>query len=133
MTKRRPLNCSFESWIDGQIRQCQESGGFDKLPGAGKPIEGLDQPYDPDWWIRQKIADEGLNATPRILRVKARVANWKKNLASVYSEWMVRKQLKALNEDIKAANASPLGPLSPLTLLDEQAYVQKWRMHKDQH
>lgn len=31
----------FESWIDRQIREAQERGEFDDLPGAGEPIKGL--------------------------------------------------------------------------------------------
>ena len=38
MTQRKPLEHSFESWIEGQIRVAQEQGAFDNLPGAGKPL-----------------------------------------------------------------------------------------------
>lgn len=46
MTDRKPSGASFESWIDRQIREARERGDFDNLPGAGKRIPGLDQPYD---------------------------------------------------------------------------------------
>jgi len=36
------------TWVDLQIRQAQERGEFDNLPGAGKPIEGLGGEHDPD-------------------------------------------------------------------------------------
>lgn len=39
-------------FVEEQIRQAEERGDFDNLPGAGKPIEGLGKPYDPTWWVR---------------------------------------------------------------------------------
>ena len=37
MTKRKPPETSWETWIDRQIRVATEEGAFDNLPGAGKP------------------------------------------------------------------------------------------------
>ena len=37
------------------IREAMESGEFDDLPGAGKPIPGAGQPDDPLWWVRRWI------------------------------------------------------------------------------
>jgi len=34
------------------------AGGFDGLRGAGRPIRGIDEPYDESWWIRGWIARE---------------------------------------------------------------------------
>ena len=45
-----------ETAIQVAIRQRQ----FDDLPGAGKPIPGLGDHHDPDWWIRRKIERENL-------------------------------------------------------------------------
>lgn len=36
------------------------AGAFDGLPGEGKPIPGLDQAYDPHWWIKSWLRREGL-------------------------------------------------------------------------
>ncbi len=60
MTERKPAGASVETWIDAQIRDAQERGAFENLPGTGKPIPDLDQPYDPNRWIKQKIRAEGL-------------------------------------------------------------------------
>ncbi len=37
-------------------------GELDNLPGEGKPIPSIDEPYDPLWWVRgwirrAKLAD----------------------------------------------------------------------------
>ncbi|HVD28538.1 MAG TPA: DUF1992 domain-containing protein, partial [Mycobacteriales bacterium] len=42
----------WESVVEAQIRQAQERGDFDDLPGKGKPIPGLDDPDDEQWWIK---------------------------------------------------------------------------------
>ncbi|MFC2037665.1 DUF1992 domain-containing protein [Chloroflexota bacterium] len=35
----------WESWIDQQIREAQERGEFDDLPGRGKPLDLTPNPY----------------------------------------------------------------------------------------
>lgn len=47
---------------DNKIRAAIEAGEFDNLPGFGKPIESIDDPYDPYWWVRQKLKREELEA-----------------------------------------------------------------------
>jgi hypothetical protein len=61
----------FESWIDRQIREAEERGEFDNLPGAGKPLKDLDKPQDADWWVKRLIARENL---PRSYRRRWRFA-----------------------------------------------------------
>ena len=46
--------------MDAQVRAAQDNGAFDNLPGAGKPIPNLDQPYDENWWVKQKLREEEL-------------------------------------------------------------------------
>jgi hypothetical protein len=45
-----------------KILSAFEAGEFDNLPGFGKPAAILDEPYDPYWWIRRKLAREELSA-----------------------------------------------------------------------
>jgi hypothetical protein len=35
-----------------RINEAIEAGEFEDLPGTGLPIADLDEPYDPDWWIK---------------------------------------------------------------------------------
>lgn len=35
----------WESWIDEQIREAQQRGDFDNLPGKGKPLDLTPNPY----------------------------------------------------------------------------------------
>jgi DnaJ family protein C protein 28 len=45
----------WESWIDQQIREAQERGAFDNLPGKGKPIDLSPNPYALDQELVFKI------------------------------------------------------------------------------
>ena len=46
--------------VETSIQQAIRRGDFDNLPGAGKPLPGLSDTHDPDWWIRRKIEREQL-------------------------------------------------------------------------
>lgn len=48
------------AFIETAIQVAIRRGDFDDLPGAGKPLEGLGEHHDPDWWIRRKIETENL-------------------------------------------------------------------------
>lgn len=48
------------AFIESAIQVAIRRGDFDDLPGAGKPLEGLGDHHDPDWWIRRKIETENL-------------------------------------------------------------------------
>ena len=41
--RRRPGD--WEKWVDQQIREAQERGEFDNLPGAGQPLDLTPNPY----------------------------------------------------------------------------------------
>jgi DnaJ family protein C protein 28 len=45
----------WESWIDQQIREAQERGAFDNLPGRGRPIDLTPNPYAQDREMAFKI------------------------------------------------------------------------------
>ena len=44
--------------VERAIRAAIERGEFEDLPGAGEPLEGLDRPYDPNWWVKSWIERE---------------------------------------------------------------------------
>jgi hypothetical protein len=51
-----------ESVVERQIRLAMERGEFADLPGKGKPIEGLEESYDPLWWVKRWSEREGVTA-----------------------------------------------------------------------
>jgi Domain of unknown function (DUF1992) len=46
---------SYETLPERLIREAIESGDFDDLPGAGKPLPGAGNPDDELWWVREWI------------------------------------------------------------------------------
>ena len=58
-------------WVDMKIRQAMRQGEFDNLPGTGKPIKGLGETHDPDWWAKNLVEREkitGLGPPAILLR-----------------------------------------------------------------
>ena len=108
MTRRKPAGARWESWIDHQIREAEERGEFDDLPGAGKPIPDLDKPFDEMWWVKDKLRREGLSyMSPTVaLRKEAHDALVAASRAS--SEAEVRKIISAINEKIREANRNAI-------------------------
>jgi hypothetical protein len=47
-----------ETFAEQLIRAAVEQGKFDNLPGAGKPIKELDEPYDELWWVKKLMQRE---------------------------------------------------------------------------
>lgn len=52
----------YESYADRQIREAIERGEFDDLPGAGRPLSDMGEPYDPSWWVKRWMEREGITA-----------------------------------------------------------------------
>ena len=73
MTERKPPSKSWDSWIEELIGRARAEGAFDNLEGKGKPISGLDAPYDPDWWAKKLLEREKLSVLPLALEIRAKV------------------------------------------------------------
>lgn len=131
MTERKPPGVSFESWIDTQIRQAEERGEFDNLPGAGKPLPGLDRPHDELWWVRQKMQRENLSALPPTLAVRKAAEDAMAAVALARTEKQVRAIVADINEQIVEAIRRPqVGP--PLNLMPFRVdrVVADWRANR---
>ena len=63
-----------ESLVERRIRQAVERGEFSNLPGQGEPIEGLDDTYDPLWWVKRWAEREGVTAA----ELAGLIEDWKK-------------------------------------------------------
>ena len=127
MTERKPVGVSWESWIDRQIREAQERGEFDNLPGRGRPIDGLDRPHDEMWWVRQWLKREEVSVTPPTLALRKAVDDLLDRVASERSELKVRELVAELNAQISDTNAKATsGPPSNLMPLDVEAVVEAW-------
>ncbi len=133
MTNRKPLDLSWESYVEQQIREAQEAGEFDNLPGAGKPIPGIDEPLDEWWWIKQRIRREKLSLLPPGLQIRVDVEKTLARIESLLSEDSVRREVTTLNEKICRANRTAVwGPPSTTMPLDVEVVVQKWRQRSQE-
>ncbi|HVV18912.1 MAG TPA: DUF1992 domain-containing protein [Pseudonocardiaceae bacterium] len=110
------MTSRWESVIDKQIREAQERGEFDNLPGAGKPLAGLDQPYDENWWVKALLRRESL-ADPAPLR--AEVDRLLERVSRLTLESSVRDIVADLNTRLRNAGES--------ATVDADAVVRAWR------
>jgi hypothetical protein len=119
----------YESHIDRQIRQAQERGDFDDLPGAGKPLPGYGQEYDEDWWLKSLIERENLTGVlPGTLALRRQLEDLPQTLAKLRTEQAVRETVAALNEQVLRAYRGLLeGPTVPLRRVDVERAVADWR------
>ncbi len=118
-----------ETWIDRQIREAQERGEFDNLPGAGKPLPGLGERTDPNWWVKGLMKRENLTfPLPTSLALRKEVAELPEALADVRTEQAVREIVADLNERIRDARRRHVDepPLFIKTVSVERV-VGEWR------
>ncbi|PRB04317.1 DUF1992 domain-containing protein [Microbacterium sp. MYb64] len=117
-----------ETAIQVAIRQ----GQFDDLPGAGKPIPGLGDHHDPDWWIRRKIEREnltGLGPPALMLRVEDRELDTQ--LDALRREDDVRAVLEDFNRRVIDARRQLLGGPPVVTKpRDVDAEVEAWHARR---
>src|SRR5262245_35603156 len=128
MTERKPPGTSWETWIDTQIRIAREQGAFDNLPGAGKPLPGLGEEFDPDWWVKQLVKREDVSILPPSLEVLRKVEKELAAIEQLDDEAAVRHRVAALNAEIAKVNATVMeGPPTRLGTLNADKVVARWR------
>src|SRR3954452_12704954 len=122
----------WESAVERQIREAQERGDFDNLPGAGKPLD-LSDSGDPDWWVKRFAARENLDlgdALPGPLALRKEAAGYPESLVDVRTEKQVREILEDYNKRVIADRLRPaVGNLPPLIAktIDIDDMVEQWR------
>jgi hypothetical protein len=123
----------YESAIDRQIREAQERGEFENLPGLGKPLPGSGQPLHDDWWLNDMVQRENIGggALPLSLRLRKEYEDVAEFVATRRSEEQVRAYVADLNERIRKAMLGPVdGPPLLLKPLDPEQVVQEWRRRR---
>jgi len=132
MTERRKPGESIDDIVGREMREAVARGLFDDLPGAGKPIPGLDQPYDPNWWVKEKLRRERVSMLPEALRLRGEVERELARILAMRSEALVREAIDALNTRIRTVNASITdGPPSSVVPFDVDRLVERWRVHRE--
>ena len=77
------------------IRDAMAQGKFDNLKYAGKPIPGLGEAYDPDWWVKGLLQRENVTGLgPKAILLRAEDAGLDARLGAQFSERQVREILE---------------------------------------
>jgi len=127
LPNRKPHGMSWESFAERRIQEAMQAGCFDNVAGAGQPIPGIDDPPDPDWWIKQKLKHEGLSIVPPILEARRELERVLGELPRLTSEGEVRRRLEKVNQQIREAIASPHpGPAVVVLPVDVAQVVMEW-------
>lgn len=116
------------TWVDLQIKRAIERGDFDDLPGAGKPITGLGEQHDPEWWVKQLVERERIAVLPPSLQLRKDDAALDALLDGLASEAEVRSAVEDFNARVIHARYTPTdGP--PLITMprDVDETVAAWR------
>jgi hypothetical protein len=122
----------YESWVERQIREAMERGDFDNLPGAGKPLPGLNGRDDEDWWVKGFLEREKIPMPlPASLALRKEISDLPQTLAGVRDEDQVRRLVGDLNERIRDSHRRKIdGPAVVLRPVDVEAAVAEWRTHR---
>lgn len=122
---RKPTEQSWDNWVEERIREAQQAGLFDNLPGAGQPLAWQRNPFAP---ADQQLAfdliqnagytlpwiEEGREIDDRIARARLRLQRdyaWYRrardrataaDLLAVEAVWQRRRQ--AFSEEVTAIN-----------------------------
>ncbi|MEU4695652.1 DUF1992 domain-containing protein [Nonomuraea dietziae] len=120
----------FETLIDRQIREAQERGEFDNLPGAGKPLPDRNEIADELWWVKRKLAEENLSMPlPPSLALRKEVHAALAQARGATTEAEVRRILEEINERIVEGNRKAMsGPPLNLMPYDIEEFLDEWRL-----
>jgi hypothetical protein len=129
MTERKPPGVPFESWVEKQIRDAKTRGDFDRLPGAGEPLPGdLETSYDELWWVKRKLAREGVSVLPPALELRKAAEDALVAARAAPSERIVRKIIDDVNVKIRDMMFKPPpGPPLGMKPYDVEEVVREWR------
>ncbi|GAA5195510.1 hypothetical protein GCM10023322_62360 [Rugosimonospora acidiphila] len=127
------MTAQYESPLDRQIREAQERGEFDNLPGSGKPLPGRGEPYDENWWVKDWVRRENITGVlPTSLRLRRQAEDLMHEVAKKPTEAAVRRYVTELNERIRQAQRGLVdGPPVVLPLFDVDDVVRVWRERRD--
>jgi hypothetical protein len=127
--KRRSLRAQHRGrWVEAQVQAAIDRGEFDDLEYAGRPIPALQQPYDPDWWIKRLAEREDVSgAMPPALALRKEDAVLVETLDALTTEKAVRAHLDDFNARVRDARRQLLGGPPVITpLRDVDAEVAAW-------
>ncbi|WP_426979325.1 DUF1992 domain-containing protein [Pseudarthrobacter sp. O4] len=114
------------------IRDAMAQGKFDNLKYAGKPIPGLGEAYDPDWWVKGLLQRENITGLgPKAILLRTEDAGLDARLEAQFSEKQVRDILEDFNARVVDARRQLQGGPPVVTKTrDVDAEVERWRARR---
>jgi hypothetical protein len=111
------------------IRDAMARGKFDNLKYAGKPIPGLGEAYDPDWWVKGLLQRENITGLgPKAILLRTEDAGLDARLDAQFSEKQVREILEDFNRRVIDARRQLQGGPPVITKTrDVDAELVRWR------
>ncbi|MCH0567553.1 MULTISPECIES: DUF1992 domain-containing protein [unclassified Streptomyces] len=133
MSERKPPGVSFDSWTDKQIRDAEARGEFENLPGAGKPLPSdVEAAYDEQWWIKRKLAREGISVLPPALALRKEAEDALVAAIAAPSERTARKIVTDVNVKIRdMMYKPPPGPPLGMKPYDVEEVARQWRERRE--
>jgi hypothetical protein len=130
MTERRPAGVNFETWIDRQIREAEDRGEFDNLPGAGKPLPGAGQLDHENWWLDSYLQREGVTGDtllPPAVLLRREAEDLPSVVRRMRSESEVREAVADLNRRIVEFLRQPSELRISVRPVNADRVVEEWR------
>ena len=121
---------TYESIVERRIREAQEQGAFDDLPGAGRPLRGLHAPDDENWWLRSYLERHGVSRSvllPTGLRLRREIEDLPATVGDLATEQEVRAVVADLARRVAAYRRAPDGPRVTVTLPRADDVVAAWQ------
>jgi hypothetical protein len=130
MTEKKPAWMRPEDWVERQIREARERGAFDNLPGAGKPLRGLNRGFTAEEWARDWVQRSGGDLAallPPMLLLRKERAALLGSLPTFRSEKELREAVEDFNHRLLDQYRRPMdGPLIAVGVLDADETVAQW-------
>jgi hypothetical protein len=125
--KRRKVDDAAR--VEYLIRDAMAQGKFDNLKYAGKPIPGLGEPYDPDWWVKGLLQRENVSGLgPKAILLRTEDAELDARLDAQFTEKQVRDILEDFNARVIDARRQLQGGPPVITKTrDVEAEVARWQ------
>ena len=117
-------------WVDLEVRRAIERGEFDDLPGAGRPLHGIED-RDPDWWIKRLIEREQISVLPPALALRVEDERLEEVLDGTGSAERVREILEDFNSRVVEARRQLQGGPPVITgLRDVETEIAHWQRRR---
>jgi hypothetical protein len=133
VTERKPPGVSWASFTERLIDEGRREGLFEGLEGEGRPIDGLDEPHDPEWWLKRKLRDEEIADLPPTLAIRGERDVAVAAALEAPDDAEARRILDAVNQRIRYVNSHTVtGPPSTTWVVDVEEVLEQRRAAESQ-